>query len=211
MYDFFMYLAVPLLLLGGILIIFNTLIKQDTKNTKNKFENYIALNRKADFSRTKPIENSRFIDININNFPIMEEKQNFTDAEKKAFKLQNDFLVCASKKMGHFKENNLELKQMYGIANLESIIQYEDNFSSFMSVSFNWAKALSDADMKNEAIQVLEEILKLGLDTSKPIILLADLYKEKNIINKLEQLYNMTKASDDVSLKLANSHIKTLL
>ena len=211
MNEFFLHLAVPLLLLGGILIIFNTLIKKDTKKNEHKFKDYIELNRKADFTRTKPIENSRFIKIDISKFPLLEEKDNLSEEEKKALKLQKEVLSSCSKKMGHFKESNLELKQLYGIANLESIIEYEENYSSFMTLLFKWAKALAEANFKDYAITVLEEGISLGLDLSKAIIFLADLYKEKNDIPNLEKLYSLTKTSENIGMKIACSHIKTLL
>jgi len=200
---------VPLLFFIGIIIIFQTFLRRGDKSFKRKKEEFIKQELEASFSRAKDIEEYRFIKVNINSFPIMQSAN--TEEEKYAYKLQTAVIQKASLKMAHFNESNLELKKMYGATNLDSIIQYEENYTEFLRKLSSWANALVEADKKEEAIKVLEEGMKLGLDYTKSIMLLADLYKEKKDIISLNNLYNLVCKNQDVLMNKVIKYIENLL
>lgn len=202
-------ILVPVLFLIGIVTIFQTFLKRSDRIDKRAKEEFLKREREANFSRVREIEDSRFIKVDINSFPIMQNAQ--TEDEKYAYKLQQAVIQRASLKMAHFDESNLELKKMYGASNLEFIIQYEENYTEFLRKLSSWANALVDANKKEDAIKVLEQGIKVGLDYTKSVILLANLYKEKNDITSLNNLYNLVIKSQSITMNKVIKHIKNLL
>lgn len=202
---------VPVFFLIGIVIIFQTFLRRSDRITKRAKEEFLEREREASFSRVKEIEQERFISIDINKFPIMNAQDIKTDEEKYAYTLQNAVIEKSSKKMAHFDEENLELKKMYGASNLETIIQYEENYTEFLRKLSSWAKALADANRKDYAIKVLEEGMKVGLDYTKSIMLLADLYNEKKDTIALNNLYNLIKQNKSITMDKVVKYIETLL
>lgn len=202
---------VPVFFLIGIVIIFQTFLRRSDRITKRAKEEFLEREREASFSRVKEIEQERFISIDINKFPIMNAQDIETDEEKYAYTLQNAVIEKSSKKMAHFDEENLELKKMYGASNLETIIQYEENYTEFLRKLSSWAKALADANRKDDAIKVLEEGMKVGLDYTKSIMLLADLYNEKKDTIALNNLYNLIKQNKSITMDKVAKYIETLL
>lgn len=202
---------VPVFFLIGIVIIFQTFLRRSDRITKRAKEEFLEREREASFSRVKEIEQERFISIDINKFPIMNAQDIETDEEKYAYTLQNAVIEKSSKKMAHFDEENLELKKMYGASNLETIIQYEENYTEFLRKLSSWAKALADANRKDDAIKVLEEGMKVGLDYTKSIMLLADLYNEKKDTIALNNLYNLIKQNKSITMDKVVKYIETLL
>ncbi len=202
-------ILVPVLFLIGIVTIFQTFLKRSDRIDKRAKEEFLKREREANFSRAREIEDNRFIKVDINSFPIMQNAQ--TEEEKYAYKLQQAVIQRASLKMAHFDESNLELKKMYGASNLEFIIQYEENYTEFLRKLSSWANALVDANKKEDAIKVLEQGIKLGLDYTKSVILLANLYKEKNDITSLNNLYNLVVKSQSITMNKVIKHIKNLL
>lgn len=190
---------------------FQIFLRRDTNRTLKKNEEFIKAEQEAAFSRAKDIEEEKFITVNIERFPLMEQKDIVSDEDKYAYSLQKAVLERAAKKMLHFEESNIDLKRMYGAGNLEFIIQYEENYTEFLRKLNSWAKALADADRKDSSIKILEYGIELGLDYTRSFILLADLYKEKNDISSLRDLYELTSKNESIAMDKVNSHIKNLI
>lgn len=208
---FFLTLIPPVLFFLGILIIFQTFLRRSTKKSEKNKKAFIEEEREASFVRAKDIEQTKFIKPDIEKLNVLREEEAKTEREIYAYSLQKSVLEKASKPMLHFEQNNLELKKMYGPANLESIILYEENYNSFLNKLNSFSKALADADRKKEAIQILEEGIELGLDFSRSFILLADLYYEQNEIDKLKKLYDLVTKSNNITINKVITYIDNLL
>lgn len=208
---FFLTLIPPVLFFLGILIIFQTFLRRSTKKSEKNKKAFIEEEREASFVRAKDIEQTKFIKPDIEKLNVLREEEAKTEREIYAYGLQKSVLEKASKPMLHFEQNNLELKKMYGPANLESIILYEENYNSFLNKINSFSKALADADRKKEAIQILEEGIELGLDFSRSFILLADLYYEQNEIDKLKKLYDLVTKSNNITINKVITYIDNLL
>lgn len=208
---FFLTLIPPVLFFLGILIIFQTFLRRSTKKSEKNKKAFIEEEREASFVRAKDIEQTKFIKPDIEKLNVLREEEAKTEREIYAYGLQKSVLEKASKPMLHFEQNNLELKKMYGPANLESIILYEENYNSFLNKLNSFSKALADADRKKEAIQILEEGIELGLDFSRSFILLADLYYEQNEIDKLKKLYDLVTKSNNITINKVITYIDNLL
>lgn len=91
---------------------------------------------------------------------------------------------------------NSEVRMMYGTSQIDTIESYENTYLQYQNALFAWAKGLSEKDMTQEAIQLLEISQKTGTDISYHFILLGDLYHKNNETKKLNTLIKYVKTSD---------------
>ena len=83
---------------------------------------------------------------------------------------------------------NLELKQMYGLSQMETLAQHEENFNEYLKALSNWAKHLSENDQKADALFVLDYAISLGAEFRNTYKLAADLYFQRQDIDNLDYL-----------------------
>jgi len=204
-------ILVPVFIVIGFIIIFQTFLKRSDRISRLNKESFLEDEQKASFSRVHTIESSRYIIPNIDNFPIMKENEINNSEDEYAYTMQQIALTKATKVMGHFEETNLELKKMYGASNLESIIQSEENYNDFFQSLQAWAKALTEADRKSDAIKVLEEGLSVGLDFTNSFLLLANLYKESGNKEALIKLLELTKENKNITIGKVTTYIENII
>ncbi len=75
-------------------------------------------------------------------------------------------------------KDNTDLKLLYGVANLNTLIRYESTYDLMIEKLTKWANAFIDRKMDKEAIIVLEETVKIGPHLNKNYDLLILLYKK---------------------------------
>lgn len=97
---------------------------------------------------------------------------------------------CAARKMIRFEEHvtNLELKQRYGLAQLDLIAQYEENFTLYQKALTDWGAALVEEGNKARALTVLGEAITLGSQYRDTYKLVADIYADRGDSESLEAL-----------------------
>ena len=83
---------------------------------------------------------------------------------------------------------NLELKQMYGLAQMEIIAQHEENFNEYLKSLTNWANELVETGQDTDAIFVLDYAISLGAEFRNTYKLAADLYTKREDIHNLDYL-----------------------
>ena len=66
----------------------------------------------------------------------------------------------------------------YGVANLQILMQYDDNFSKLSRVLAKWGKLLFDAGELAASEKVLSYAVSCGADIEDVFITLAKIYKQ---------------------------------
>ncbi len=88
--------------------------------------------------------------------------------------------------------SNTQLKLRYGFANLDTLVQCDENFTRLCQVLNRMGRLLKDFQLEQEAIQVLSYSVECGSDIQETYLLLADLYqkagKEEAISELLESV-----------------------
>jgi tetratricopeptide (TPR) repeat protein len=69
-------------------------------------------------------------------------------------------------------------------------MSYEQNYENLIKSLLNWGRYLKEANRTSDAIAVLEKAVSIGSDLSQNYILLSDLYRETQQIDKLLSLKN---------------------
>jgi len=74
---------------------------------------------------------------------------------------------------------NLELKKQYGIAQMDVIAQYEENFNDYLKALTAWAGELIENDDLQNASIILEEAMNLGSEFRNTYKFAADIHVRK--------------------------------
>lgn len=163
---------------------------------KKRFDSFLQREMEANYTRKKEIEADYFYTADLSGLPFHD----YPAEKTKLIKTQQSVKTQAGKKMLHFdqKKTNLELKLGYGIANLDNIIMYEENYNAYIRALTNWAEELLADQNLDDAVSVLEESVRLGSELSKSYSMLAKAYTIRDDRYKLDGLY--TAAQNNIAL-----------
>jgi hypothetical protein len=193
------------------LIIFNIKLKKSTRQKAIQTQSFFQKERESMFVRKKSLDSLHYITLDLATLPLRELDPDSTPLYKKAYAKQESVVSKASLPMVHMEESNIDLKLTFGPANLEIIIQYEENYTQFMRALLQWALALQEAALYEECIQVLEISTALRSDFSKTYILLRDLYIATHQKHKLPDLLTLAQSIPSLTMAKAVRHIEYLL
>lgn len=126
-------------------------------------------------------------------------------------------LVNLSETLSSLKEKRIlnltgmtstDIKLTYGVANLNEVASYDDNFTTYCKTIYAYGQRLADLENRDAAIFILEAGIDSLTDISGNYKLLAKLYIEKgtpekitNLIDKASQLDSLMKNSIISALK----------
>lgn len=105
----------------------------------------------------------------------------------------NQVMRCSQRKMIRFAEpiSNLELKKLYGPAQMDIIAQYEENFSEYLKALTKWAVELALEDFEKnqeDVLSILETVISLGGEFRDTYKLAADIYAGTGDVAALDAL-----------------------
>ena len=149
---------------------------QDTKNRR-----FLDEEQAANMARKREIDPELFFYADLNNLPRVHE----SDPHK--------VLRASKRTMIRFDkpESNVDLKKRYGVAQLDSITLYEENFHDFLKSLGEWAQALHSEGYIEDALQVLEYAIGLGSEFRGTYRLAADIYAYERDAYALDQLFQI--------------------
>ena len=175
-------LNITLLLASIVLIIVVAIVtKRHGKLQDAKNRRFLEEEQAANMARKREIEPELFFYANLEDLPRVPE----SDPHK--------VLRTSKRTMIRFDkpETNVELKKRYGVAQLESITLYEENFHDFLKSLGEWALALHDEGNINGALQVLEYAIVHGSEFRGTYRLAADIYAYERDVWAMERLLQM--------------------
>ena len=150
---------------------------QDAKNRR-----FLEEEQAANTARKREIESELFFYADLKNLPPVPESD------------PHRVLRTSRRTMIRFEvpESNVDLKKRYGLAQLDSIALYEENYHDFLKSLGEWALALHSEGNEDGALQVLEYAIGLGTEFRGAYRLAADIYASERDGYALEQLLQMT-------------------
>ncbi|MCL2573051.1 MAG: hypothetical protein FWE34_00690 [Defluviitaleaceae bacterium] len=178
------------------------------QNTQDMME----ANEAANQTRNKEIGEELFFTPDMARLPIVQYSQEDMQKPVPPYMWQTKVLDAAQKKMLRFDRQytNVELKQMFGAANLDNVANYEENFTNFIHAVRFWAEALIATENTDDAQKVLEESVNVGSELSQSYTLLADIYKNSRNLVALQGLLDKVQASNMPGKNIAIKHINAL-
>ncbi|MFV0502789.1 MAG: hypothetical protein ACK5LT_02310 [Lachnospirales bacterium] len=170
--------SVPIVVFIVLIIYFKI---NKSNRVKGKMEKYIEREASIDFFHFKELPKEVFLfadkkifDIEVN-FDNKAQEISFKNIKENLRVLSEDTMLRLDKQY-----TNLEIKEIYGVRNLEAIINGESNLSRYIIQLNSMAELL----LKNEEYiyfeAILLEAIRMKSDISKTYILLLDYYKTFN-------------------------------
>lgn len=154
----------------------------DAKQEQQEKE-FWAKEKAAQITPAKDISNLRYITIPIEKFPL-----NFSNDEK-VIEIETELKELSTHKLLNLSGiSNTDLKLTYGTSNFETMSQIGEDFDKTCILLNSYAKALVEAGMENDAVNVLEFAIGIGTDISESYIMLSDCYKKRSQTEKLSFL-----------------------
>ena len=173
-------------------ILFAIWIKYETgKNTQIESKanaDFFERERQSNFTRKADITNLDYITIDIDQLPFIGTYQgisSFNPSQIIDSSVKNEILSCeknvialSSKKILNLNGlSNTDIKMQYGAANLQILIQYDENFSKLSRLLAKWGSLLFEVGELIAAEQVLSYAVSCKCDIEDIFINLAKIYR----------------------------------
>lgn len=171
-----------------------------TKSTDN--DAFWEREKKANFARRKDIESLSYLVVPDGTLPFASAPDELEQ------EYEQEVLECSKRKMLNLSAfSNTDLKEQYGVSNLEELSNCDQNFLLYIRALSKWGTYLYEQDDYSRAKQIMEYSLSIGSDISSVYVTLGNIYaKEKNFAKVDELIY--TVENSDFALK--SSIIKQL-
>lgn len=179
-----MYLTI--ILLAFVFFIFFR-FKALKKEEQETIESFWEREQKANFSPKKDLSNLSYITIPFEKFP-----QTYIDSEEE--KMFSELKAFSDKKILNLNGlSNTDLKEQYGVANLNTLEEIGDNFDSISKIIAEIAEKRFEIKDYSVVITLLEFLVSKKTDLSKAYIILGDAYSETNKYSKIPDLITIVK------------------
>ena len=181
-------------------------LSNSSRNAEKNKTKLLELESEANLTRRKSIDNLDYIIFSEKSIPINE----INDDELK--KIQEELLNFVDTKILNLSGiTNLELKKLYGPANLPMLSEYDNNFLELVRTLHNYAVILNNLNCQNDAIKVLEYSVDIGTDMGSSYKLLADLYNLQNNTSKIKVLLDKTDKVNSLSQNSVISYLQAYI
>lgn len=167
---------------------------KNQKIEKKRDEEFWQKEHDANFTRRKNLDVIEYISIPYDAFPIGKyaDDEKIKSAEDELLSLKEQRILNLTGK------TSTELKLEYGVANLATVSEYDDNYTKMIKTLQAYAEALCSLNHISEATTVLEFSISTGSDISASYLLLGDIYKSQGRDSEISGLIEQAKALDSL-------------
>ena len=163
--------------------------------------------REANSTRKKDISSLDYINVDIESFPVK-------NLEAIDSSLYNELKELSAKKIINLSQyTNTDLKLMYGVANLNLLTQYDENYTRLIVLLNKIGKVLYD--YPEDAKAFLEYSVSIGSDIRQTYEMLANIYMDKKdekafdrLLESAEKLSSLSKSTIITNLHNIKSQTK---
>lgn len=174
-----------------ILIVIQLYLKKSTRSGSERSKKYWEREQKANSTRKQDISSLNYIKWD-DALPAIDNNLTLADIlnnSPEALKAYNNIQTLKTEPMLNLSEySNTDLKLKYGVANLDTLTQYEDNYTSFIKSLSELGHILIEHKDISDAIAFLEYAVKIGSDIRLTYTDLYALYSEAGNASKIRQL-----------------------
>lgn len=195
----------PIFITFVIFALFTFVYMNKTTNSfaKEK-EAFLEKEREANSVRKMPLTDLNYISFDINNLPAIETDDEYIIERLHTLEVLSDE---NTKIVNLSAYTNTELKLKYGVANLNLLTEYDQNFINLCRCLYELGKRLYDSGDIEKAKAYLEYGIKCGTDLKLHYTLLADIY-EQNI--QYKEIVSLIKSAENINSALKSSLLKDL-
>ena len=150
-----------------ILVVIQLYIKKSDTSQKNNIKKFWEREQKANATRKKDISTLKYIEWDTT-LPVKENNTLLSDILKnnpEADSAYNKIISVKDKNIINLTEySNTDLKLKYGVANLEALTEYEDNYTLLIKNLAVLGHILKEQDDITDATHYLEYSIRIGSD-----------------------------------------------
>lgn len=158
-------------------------IRKSSKKMKQASESFWEKEKQSNLSRRKDISNLDYLTIITEKLPMEDKEDQTVNSYRDTIRKLSD-----KKILNLTGYTNIELKNLYGVANLNQLAEYDNNYTVLVSILQKWAERLYSDGFVDDARSVLEYAVSCKTDVRKTYKLLAGIYKSQNTSEKIEAL-----------------------
>ena len=174
-----------------ILIVIQLYLKKSTRSGSERSKKYWEREQKANSTRKQDISTLNYIKWD-DSLPAIDNSLTLADIlnnSPEALKAYNNIQTLKTEPMLNLSEySNTDLKLKYGVANLDTLTQYEDNYTSFIKSLSELGHILIEHKDICVATSFLEYAVMIGSDIRLTYTDLYSLYSEAENASKIRQL-----------------------
>lgn len=179
-------------------------MRRSTNSFSKEKELFMEKEREANSVRKMPLTDPNYVNVDIDSLPKIE-----TDDEYLLERLSTlNILSEGDNKIVNLSNyTNTDLKLKYGVANLTTLTEYDQNFTNLCRCLYEIGNRLFSAGDIDNAKAYLEYGITCGTDLKLHYTLLADIY-EQNL--QYKEIVKLIKNAENVNSALKPSLIKDL-
>ena len=175
----------------GMLILYESKKASGKKDAASR--DYWDREARANSVRRKDITFLDYISVEPDNLPFIE-----TD-DIEILEYQDTIRRLSGKKILNLTNvSNTEIKEAYGVANLDTLSDYDNNYTTLVNTIVKWGRRLIDLGYTKEATAVLEYGIQIKSDASRNYYMLADLYKKSGDTDKIDGLIEVASSLNSI-------------
>ena len=190
---------IPNLILPYILIIFGIvglLRARAVKKDQKKRDDFFQKESEANSVKKRDISALPYI--------VPDEALLNTDSsDPKITELLSELKTFKDKKILNLTGiSNTDLKLKYGTANITELSECDDNFTSYCKVLYSIGKAYNEIGDTVSARRFLEYAVGIRTDITDNYVLLANIYRDNNELNRIDDLINIAGTLNSLSKQI---------
>lgn len=177
--------------------------QKHSRIAEKKEEDFWNVEHKANQTRRKNLDSLAYIEIPFDQLPI----QILADDPVIAEYLETLQQLSTKKIVNLTGITNTELKLQYGVANLDSLIKYDQNYTTLARTLQVWAEKLYKESYEAEARTILEFAVSTHTDVSGSYKLLTEIYQKSGEQDKIK---NLLPVAETLNSSMKNSIVHIL-
>ena len=162
-----------------ILVVIQLLLKKSDNSQQNKIKQFWEREQKANATRKQDISNLNYVKWD-DSLPLKEDNRTLS---------YEAIMSLKGKQMINLTEySNTDLKLKYGVANLETLTEYEDNYTSLIMNIATLGHILMEQEDTKDAAAYLEFGIRSGSDIRSNYADLKNIYTNEGNNSGLSNL-----------------------
>lgn len=198
-------------------LIFIVVLQHNLKKGKKTQEQSEAAFWKREFSandvRKRSLDDLVYVKFAATDFyPFKllgaKDSSSFLERNPEVKEILSRFVFLENQKIVNLTEyTNTDLKYKYGVANLNTLTEYDTNYNELITLLHNYGSIYIREGYESQALFILEYAVSIGTDISGTYLLLAEIYQKNQQQDKIQWL---KKESEKISTSRKASIIRKL-
>ena len=203
-------LTLPIAITILVAVLNHNINKSNNKDGKATVSSYLKREENANSVRRQDISGLPYISIPFESLPL-DITLNDDKMQSKIEKYRKELNYLSDKKMLNLiGVSNTELKEKYGVANLDKLTSFDQNYSRALS-NLQWYASAIFEEYPKEAVTIMEYMIDEGTDISTTYELLGKYYADTNDRVSFDRLFPKIPDKESVSGKTILSKLNRIL